>query len=134
MSSSVILDTSVLIAVERGQLQLENVISPDENYLLPTVALAEFQAGIEGVKNPKYKELALRDIEIWKSHCIVKRFGEAEANEFAKLSAASKHTGKTRTQFDLAIAAHALVENAIILTRDSRAAFHELPGVQVRIL
>jgi predicted nucleic acid-binding protein len=133
-SNHVVLDTSILIALERGHLDIGQVLSDNEDYILTSIAMAEFMAGMASISSPARKEKAAQKLSVIKRFCETKVFGEPEAAEFAKLSAFTRLQNKRRTQFDLAMAAHALVENAIILTRDSRAAFHELPGVQVRIV
>lgn len=133
-STRVVLDTSILIALERGHLDIDQVLSDNEEYILASIAMAEFMAGMAALSSPAKKERAAQKLALMKRVCEVKVFSESEAIEFAKVSAFSRVQNKKRTQFDLAMAAHAIVENAVILTRDSRAAFHELPGVQVRIL
>ncbi|MEY4434881.1 MAG: hypothetical protein RIR16_921 [Actinomycetota bacterium] len=134
MTNLVILDTSILIAVERGHLNVAEVFSPSDEYIITSIAIAEYSAGMSAISSPARKARAADKLALMETFCETRNFTRLEAVEFAKLSAFTKMQRKPRTQFDLAIAAHALVENAIILTRDSRAAFHELPGVQVRIL
>jgi len=59
-------------------------------------------------------------------------FGDREAKAFAILKAEAIRSGIGRTDFDLAIAAHAVVEDAILVTRDKNARLSELTGVVTR--
>lgn len=127
-----VLDTSVLIALEKGHLSWESLFGEREDVLIPTIATAEYLVGLHRSANPKLKEvitLALAELE---KIATMLDFGHREAKVFAILKAEALKSGKGRTDFDLAIAAHAVVNDAILVTRDKSAKLSELTGVVTR--
>ena len=59
-------------------------------------------------------------------------FGSREATQFAIFDALLVSSGLRISEFDLAIAAHAAIKQAPILTLDKKAQFDFLPGINVR--
>lgn len=127
-----VLDTSVLIALEKGHLTWQSIFGERDDVLIPTVATAEYLVGLHRTANPKLKEaitVALSELE---KIATMLDFSDREAKAFAILKAEALKSGKGRTDFDLAIAAHAVVEDAILVTRDKNARLSELTGVVTR--
>ena len=127
-----VLDTSVLIAMERKDINLRSAIAPDEEILVPSIAMAEYLVGLHWSKNPREREQVTLNLRAIEQISSVLEFGEKEAKAFAVLKAEALHAGERRTDFDLAIAAHAIVEDAILVTRDKNARLSELTGVVTR--
>lgn len=127
-----VLDTSVLIAMERKAIVLRSAITPDEDILVPSIAMAEYLVGLHWSKNPREREQVTRNLRAIEQISTVLEFGEKEAKAFAILKAEALTNGERRTDFDLAIAAHSVVEDAILVTRDKNARLSELTGVVTR--
>lgn len=132
--AKIILDTSVLIALEDEAFDVSLAISAEDEVLVPSIVAAEFLVGVHTATTAQLKEQRKASLEQVLAMSDSLTFGTAEADAFARLKAAAILQGQKRANFDLAIAAHSLVENAILVTRDSRANFDELPGVIARVV
>jgi tRNA(fMet)-specific endonuclease VapC len=128
----VVIDTSVLIGIEKASFPIETFFDSGEQVLIPTIALAEYLVGRSATTNPVLREVITQHFESFRTLSQVVEFGEREAKKFAELKAESLRSGKKRTNFDLAIAAHAVVNDAILVTRDKSARLSELTGVVTR--
>ena len=127
----VVLDTSVLIAIDRDPAMIGKLLRADEQYFVPEVAVAEYLVGAELSSSPELKANKLAKLEAFETLVSVVNFGRPEAKAYAIFSAASKRSGTPRTNFDIAIAASALVLDAKLKTSDRSAKFEELPGITV---
>ena len=127
-----VLDTSVVIALEKGHLTWESITSDYEDSSVPAIAVAEYLVGLHRTRNPKLRELITLTLQTIESMSTLLEFGDREAKAFAILKAEAVVSGVGRSDFDLAIAAHAVVEDAILVTRDKNARLSELTGVVTR--
>lgn len=118
--------------MERKAIVLRSAITPDEDILVPSIAMAEYLVGLHWSKNPREREQVTRNLRAIEQISTVLEFGEKEAKAFAILKAEALTNGERRTDFDLAIAAHSVVEDAILVTRDKNARLSELTGVVTR--
>lgn len=132
--AKVVLDTSVLIALAKNQVAIDEVISSADDVILPTVVIAEFLAGIELMTSAKSMLMQLSFLDGIKQLAEVSDFGEVEARAFGLLEALSVKAGTPMSEFDLVIAAHAVVGSAVLITRDKKAKFSELPGVVAQVI
>jgi tRNA(fMet)-specific endonuclease VapC len=123
-----VIDTSVLISIAKHQIEIEKVVSPSDDLLLPTVVIAEFLTGIELMKSAKSKISQMQFLMQFKSLAEVLEFTEIEAKAFAS----AVQAGTPMSEFDLVVAAHATVESALLVTSDKKARFSDLPGVIAR--
>ena len=127
-----VLDTSVIIAMEKGQLTWQSLTSDYEDAYVPAIAVAEYLVGLHRSTNPKLREVITVTLGAIESMATLLEFGDREAKAFAILKAEALRSGVGRTDFDLAMAAHAVVEDAILVTRDKGARLSELTGVVTR--
>ncbi len=128
----VVLDTSILVAVERGVLRLGECINENEDVAIPSIAIAEYLVGLHRSTQVRQRARIARNLEFLEELSTVLEFGEREAKAFAILQAEALNSGVGRTEFDLAIAAHSVVQGAILVTRDKNARLSELTGVVTR--
>lgn len=129
---TVVVDTSILVAVARDQESAAILFKKNDELVIPTVVIAEFKAGLERMPPSKYKT---KQLEIFEDVCDVAEiavFGRVEATQYAMLYEQLKQAGRKMSEFDLAIAAHAVIKQATILTLDRKANFELLPGISVR--
>jgi tRNA(fMet)-specific endonuclease VapC len=122
-----ILDTSVLIAYERGTI--DQAALDDDELAMAAVSIAEYRAGIELADTPERAADRARALVAITSAVDVLDYTAATAACHARLIAHTRRAGRPRGVHDLIIAAHALQTDRIILTFDANARFGDLPGV-----
>ncbi|HEY6279043.1 MAG TPA: PIN domain-containing protein [Streptosporangiaceae bacterium] len=127
MGRRVILDTSVLIAYERGTI--DRAALDDDNLAVAAVSIAEYRVGIELADTPGRAADRARALAAITSAVDVLDYTEATAAHHARLIAHARRVGKPRGAHDLIIAAHALQSGRILLTFDANVRFGDLPGV-----
>lgn len=130
----VVLDTSVLIALERNQLEPDQVFSTENEYFVPEIAVAEYLVGVENCNVQEVRQRRLAFLNAVEELATSTPFSRADSAEFARQAAHSKSVGSPREKFDLAIAASAIRLNAVLYTRDKAAKFSELHGLTVKEL
>ena len=128
----VVLDTSILIALEKQQLSLKELFNKDQNIYLPEVAVGEYLVGSELSTNPSFKEKRLAFLRTIEDFSELVVFNREHAQNFAKLVAQAKLLGRPRGSLDLAIAASAVTLDAVLYTRDSKGKFDQLIGLTVK--
>ena len=130
--ATVVVDTSVLIALSRRHFDPSSVFRSDDKVILPTVAYAEYMTGVSTDSTTALRDERLEFMKVFRKICDLVDFGEREALQFANLIVHCKTSGTPRGPIDLQIAAHALAASAEIVSLDKRAYFEKLPGVKVR--
>jgi len=128
----VVLDTSILIALEKQHLSLKELFNKDLHVFLPEVAVGEYLVGTELSTNPKFKEKRLAFLRTIEDFSELVVFNREHAQNFAKLVAQAKLLGRPRGSLDLAIAASAVTLDAVLYTRDSKGKFDQLIGLTVK--
>ncbi len=127
MGRRLILDTNVLIAYERGTLDRASL---DEDELaIAAITVAEYRVGIELADTVARAADRARALAAIVSAVDVLDYTDATAAHHARLIAHARHTGTPRGAHDLIIAAHAVETGRIILSRDAKARFGDLPNV-----
>ena len=132
VSRPVILDTSILIASERGQLDLEAVIGDDDPALAAITAM-ELLVGVERSAGARRDARAL----LTEDFCAALPI-EGYTLKVARMHALLHHqvgkVGLPRGPFDLIIAATAGATGRTLLTIDAKAGFEKLPGVRAEVV
>jgi tRNA(fMet)-specific endonuclease VapC len=126
-----VIDSSILVAMERGELHLEAVLREhrDERIAISTVTASEMLHGAYRLKGSK-RVATEAFVEALLLALPVLPFDLMSARVHAKLSAELAASGNTIGDRDLMIAATALVANHEIVTRDTRS-FPRIPGLRV---
>jgi predicted nucleic acid-binding protein len=122
-----ILDTSVLIAYERGTI--DRAALDNDELAIAAVSVAEYRIGIELADTPARAADRARALAAIMSAVDVLDYTEATAACHARLIAHTRRTGTRRGAHDLIIAAHAQQTDRTVLTFDANARFADLPGV-----
>ena len=127
--SRLLLDTSVLVAVERGG-GLGATLPPDADVAIAAVTLAELAVGVElaSVRHRPARAAFVADV---RRTLPALAYDERVATAHARLLAATRRAGRPRGAHDLLIAATAAAWDRTVVTRDA-GAFEDLPGVSVR--
>jgi len=126
-----ILDTSVIVAAERGRISLDDVIQPADDVGIAAVTAAELLLGVE-LAAPNRQVVRQSAVELQLRSLTIVDYTLTVARWHARLIAHARNTGKTRGSHDLIIGATAVAMSRSIVTFD--AGFTEMPGVSVRLL
>lgn len=128
MGRRLILDTNVLIAYERGSIDRSAL--DDDELAVAALSIAEYRVGIELADTAARAADRSRALAAITSVLDVLDYTESTAAHHARLIAHARRTGTPRSAHDLIIAAHAAETGRIVLSRDAKARFAGLPGVQ----
>jgi tRNA(fMet)-specific endonuclease VapC len=122
-----ILDTNMLIAYERGTID-HSALDEDDLAIAP-VSVTEYRVGIEMADTVERAAERARALAVIMSAVNVLDYTEATAAHHGRLLAHVRRSGAARGAHDLIIAAHAAETGRTIVSRDIKARFGELPGV-----
>jgi predicted nucleic acid-binding protein len=122
-----ILDTNVLIAYERGTM--DRSLLDDDELAIASISVAEYRVGIELADSAERAAERARALASITSAVDVLDYTQATAAHHGRLLAHVRRSGTPRGAHDLIIAAHAAQTGRTILSRDARARFGSLPGV-----
>lgn len=122
-----ILDTNILIAYERGAIDRTELDADD--LAIAAVTVAEYRVGIELADSAQRAADRARALTAITSVLDVLDYTDATAAHHARLLAHTRRAGSRRGAHDLIIAAHAAESGRMLLTRDAKARFGDLPGV-----
>jgi len=122
-----ILDTNVLIAYERGTMDRSSL--DDDELAIASISVAEYRGGIELADSAERAAERARALASITSAVDVLDYTQATAAYHGRLLAHVRRSGTPRGAHDLIIAAHAAQTGRTILSRDARARFGNLPGV-----
>ena len=126
-----LIDSSVLIAAERGDLDLELQLRnyEDEDLAISAVTASELLHGVHRARRTKRRAQREAYVEALISAFPVLPFDLLAARLHARLAAASAGRGETIGAHDLVIAATALSRGLDIVTRDTRS-FPRIQGIE----
>jgi len=127
MGRRLILDTVILIAYERGTMDRSSL--DDDELAIASVTVAEYRVGIEMANTADRAAERARALAAILSAVDVLDYTQVTAANHARLLAHIRRTGTPRGAHDLIIAAHAAETGRIIVSRDAKARFGDLPGV-----
>jgi tRNA(fMet)-specific endonuclease VapC len=127
-----LIDTSVLIAAERGGLDLEQLLDtfPEEDWMISSVTVSELLLGVLRSALPARRARRLAFAEETIQRFEVLAFDLSAARTHAEIWAELVRRGRTIGERDLLIAATAISRNCAVATRDLRS-FPTIPGLRV---
>jgi tRNA(fMet)-specific endonuclease VapC len=126
MARRLILDTTVVIAYERGAIDRSSM--DDDELAIASISVAEYRVGIEMADSPERGAERARALAAITSAVDVLEYTSATAAHHGRLLAHVRRTGTPRGAHDLIIAAHAAETGRTIMSHDAKARF-DLPGV-----
>lgn len=126
-----ILDTSVLIAAERQDLDLREVLDDDDDLAIAPVTVAELLLGVE-LASPERRGAREGWANVLLALLPVEAYDAEAARAHAALMAHTRSAGRHPGAHDLMIAAVAVRSDREVLTRDRRG--FDLPGVRSRVV
>ena len=118
-----LIDSSVLIAAERGHLDLERLLDEhgDEAFALSAVTVSELLHGIHRADSEVRRGRRETYVEALLASFPVLPFDLPAARMHARLSARAKSSGVAIGAHDLMIAATALAKSLAVITRDEKS-------------
>ena len=133
MGRRLILDTNMLIAYERGTID-RSALDEDDLAIAP-VSVAEYRVGIEmadtverAAERARAQAVITSAVNVLDYTKLVDQHGTSRAHH-GRLLAHVRRSGTARGAHDLIIAAHAAETGRTVVSRDIKARFGELPGV-----
>jgi tRNA(fMet)-specific endonuclease VapC len=124
-----ILDSSVLIAAERGDLMMADVIDKADDVAIAALTVAELRVGVgmaDGRRRAAHEQFVAAAVEA----IAVEVYDLDVASAHAELLVHLRRSGTPRGAHDLIIAATASATARSVVTFDRRC-FADLPGVDV---
>lgn len=132
MARRLILDTGVLIQVERGKLDLHQLIG-DDDPAIAAVTATEILIGVER-SMPAHRDIRALHTEALLAVLPIETYNVDVARMHAILITRTRQSGRPRGTFDLIIAATAGATGRTLVTTDKAADFEGLPGVAVEVV
>jgi len=124
-----ILDTALLIQVERGHLPLDSAFAPDDDIVIAAVTIAEYVSGVHLARSQSQRARRQAFLDELLLVTPVEDYTPVVAEHHGALLAHVRNTGKPRGAHDLIIAATARATDRTLVSTDAHAHFGELPGV-----
>ena len=126
-----ILDTGVLVALERGRQIPLDVLPEDCDIVIAAITVSELLGGVELADSPR-RAARQATVDAVLDAFDVLPFDLETARHHAILLAHARRSRRPRGAHDLQIAATARAAGRTLLTTD-QSAFDDLPGVQHRM-
>ena len=124
-----LIDTSVLIAVERGQIDLNALMTPNDEIAIAAITASELLHGVHRASTARLSAVREAFVEGLLARVPVLSFDLLTARLHARIWAELASEGIVVGAHDLLIAATALVSGAPLATRDTRS-FPRIPGLK----
>jgi tRNA(fMet)-specific endonuclease VapC len=130
-----LIDSSVLIAAERGDLNLLTFRArfAGEDVAISSVTASELLHGVYRARTPEQRHRRQAFVEGLLAQLPVVAFDLTVARVHASLWAMLAQRGTAVGERDLMIGATAIAKNFAVATRDERS-FGKIPGLKVQIL
>ena len=128
MERRLILDTCVLIAIERGKLQIGEIVKTQDDVALARVTVTELIVGAL-LADQKHQEARQAAVSRATSAFAIEEYTDAVSRKHAELMVWTRRAGQPRGALDLIIAATAAATERTLVTTDRAAVFQGMPGV-----
>jgi len=125
-----ILDTNALIQLDRHGTGVWQIAESDD-LAIAAITLAELRHGVLA-SDERHRSARERFVDDVEEVIEVLPYTTSTAEEHAVLLDHVKQRGRPRGAHDLIIAAHARQSGRLLISRDARARFGDLPGVEIR--
>ena len=130
-----LVDSSVLIAVERGDLSVDAIAAryAEEDMAISAVTASELLHGVHRARTPSQRHRRQAFVEGLIAQFPVVGFDLTVARVHASLWADLAKRGVSVGERDLMIGATAIAKDFSLVTRDERS-FSKIPGLSVQLL
>lgn len=125
-----ILDTTVLIASERGDWELDDIIQDDDDVAIAAITGAELLVGVE-LADSRHRARRAEFVEAVLSTFQIEEYDLRVVRAHARLLGHVRRAGRPRGAHHLIIAATAASLGRVVITADP-GGFNGLPDVDLR--
>lgn len=125
-----ILDTSILVAAERGRAKLDALLSDDDDVSMAAVTAAELWVGV-GLADARHRANRETFVEQVLATIPAEDYDLEVARVHAGLLMQMRRQGRARGSHELLIAATAIARERALITLD-RAGFEGIVGLHLR--
>lgn len=127
-----VLDTNAASALMRGDSRFVDRLAQTSRAAvgIPQPVLAEIAYGIERLPRSRRRENLRRRLELLRTELRRCEWSDAVSERFGEIKAALERRGQRIEDFDVAIAAHAVVHDAILVTANTDH-MRRVPGLTV---
>jgi tRNA(fMet)-specific endonuclease VapC len=132
MARRVILDTGIIIAFERGRLDIDAVLGADDAAVAAVTAM-ELLVGVERA-DETHRQRRAAHVEAVLSSVPVVDYTLDVARVHARLAVQAMSLGKPRWAYDMIVAATAVADGRVLLTTDPAADFTGLTGLSAELV
>lgn len=122
-----ILDTTVLVAVERSRKGLDAMVADEDDVVIAAITAAELLVGVHLADDAR-RDVRAAFVEAVLATIPTVDYDLAVARSHSELLAHVRRTGRPRGAHDLVIAATARATSRLVVSADA-SAFADLPGV-----
>jgi len=133
MARNVLLETSIIVAFERGVLRPADVVQPGDSLAISAITAAELLVAPELAPADRAPAKRQKIGDVLALHDIVD-YDLPVARVHALLMAHARRNGQPRGSLDLAIAATAVASRRLLITTDVKAKLSDLPGLDVEVV
>ena len=132
----IVLDTSALIAIERGGSALANTVPSDvDDVCVPAVVIAELWIGVELAESSQRRRERIQKIRALLDATRLISFDERLAPTYARVYAELRAAGTPIPANDLAVSATALFyRHQVLVGPSGEEHFRRVRGLEVRVL
>ncbi|HEY6567153.1 MAG TPA: PIN domain-containing protein [Actinomycetota bacterium] len=125
-----IVDTSILVAAERGRAKLDAMLSDDDDVSMAAVTAAELWVGVD-LADAKHRAKRALFVEQVLATIPAEDYDLEVARVHADLLVQMRRQGRPRGSHELLIAATAIARDRAVVTLD-RAGFEGIEGLDLR--
>lgn len=127
MGRRVMFDTNTLIDYEHNAF--DATLFDADDIAIAAITVAEYQVGIELASTPSLAQRRKTRFRTILNMVEILEYTESTAMFHARLLAHTRAAGTPRGAHDLVIAAHAAQSGRVLVSRDAKARFTDLPDV-----
>jgi tRNA(fMet)-specific endonuclease VapC len=129
-----LIDTSALVAVERGAEEVREALH-EEVLALPAIVLAELLVGVRMADSPERAAERQRKIDALVHRLAVVPFDRFVTDRWAELFVVLREKGSAIPSNDLCVAATALhLDFGVLVGPGDESHFRRVPGLRVEVL
>jgi tRNA(fMet)-specific endonuclease VapC len=128
----VILDTGVIIAFERGHLDIDAVLGADDAAIASITAM-ELLVGVERA-DETHRQRRMLHVEAVLASVPIVDYTLDVARVHARLAVQAMSLGRPRSAYNMIVAATAVAEGRTLLTTDASADFTGLASLTAEVL
>ncbi|MDJ0762113.1 MAG: type II toxin-antitoxin system VapC family toxin [Myxococcota bacterium] len=116
-----VLDTNALSFLMKGDVSVAGRLTktPRKDVCVPQPVISEIEYGIARLATSKRKQMLMDRFKLFKAELKRMPWTDKVSHCFGKIKASLERRGEPIEDFDIAIAAHAMASDAVLVTADT---------------